>query len=255
MEENENKEQLMSGLAKSVNEAKSRGVSRATVEQSANLLKNLSQLNSKKDDILKRLSEISNKMQSKLNEENGDMPSDVIEEPRHLHGGLDYHTHFHSHDNLISPVNKVAFTRTRETKAPLFNVSYIWVFVPKSLAMNTEWKSNLDSSDIEFSDDGFTVPASSCVSILTGIRFAVPEKCLFLIESANKDFEVVSPTTINKDDNGELTVVVRNWTSNSSKLKCDEPLLKICIKSAAFEETASQQHHSILSQTFFLIVY
>lgn len=214
-----------------------RGEHQATVAESAELLKKLADFNSRKEEVMKRISAISEKMQKRINGlSTSEMVKEELEkEKMNLGIGTDHpeHSDFHSALNStmasatmgIQPIQKLTYTRIRETTKPVSMQGCFNIAIPSKSAITEEWKTlakkmgdNLFESYAAFEDDRISLPPGEMVSIATGIKLAIP-KGFAMLSQTIPGLAILSPTISTSISNKEeLTFTVKNCTSGTLSL-------------------------------------
>ena len=191
----------------------------ATVQESADLLKKLAEFNSKKEEMLKRLSSISERMEKRMAERDSldgqvKMPDFLKTEPI-------------ATPAMAEPLKKLAFTRIRETNKPVFVQGCFNVYMPNKQAITEEWiKTAKDGLEATFTvdDDGITLAPGCEMRIPTGLKLGVPQN-LALHFMSRKGLSVTFPTLLTSMSNEqELVISVLNDTVSDMKILFGIPL-------------------------------
>lgn len=202
-----------------------RGEYQATVKESTDLLKKLAEFNSKKEEVLKRISSIGARMEERLGPL-GAAASAANDTSSFKENAMPEFLKTHV-THMPDPFTKIAYTRTRETQKPIFVQGCFNVAFPSKKALTSEWMtlaSDGKDASFEVMEDGVHLQAGGKMVISTGIRLALPQD-LALYFTSNKDLSVVSPTLFTsqfKED--ELTITVKNITDTTTVLLFDIPL-------------------------------
>ena len=142
------------------------GTTETPVQEGLNLLKRLSEFNSKKEEVLKKLASISDRMEQRLKK-----------------SPLDAHLHDDILDEMPStpeqPSNKPAkiiYTRTKETPKPVFLQGCFNICVPSKNAIS-DWESALKgtpNANFSIQEDCISLHPGSSIKIPTGVKLALP---------------------------------------------------------------------------------
>lgn len=209
-----------------------RGEHQATVAESAELLKKLADFNSRKEEVMKRISAISEKMQKRINGlSTSEMVKEELEkEKMNLGIGTDHPEHSEFHSTLAStmgvqPIQKMTYTRIRETPKPVSVQGCFNIAIPSKSAITEDWKTlskkmgdSLFESYATFEDDHISLPPGEMISIATGIKVAIPKGFIMLSQTISGLailFPTFSSPISNKD---ELIFTVKNCTSGTMSL-------------------------------------
>lgn len=200
------------------------GEHQATVKDSMDLLKRLAEFNSKKEDVLNKLSAISKRMETRIDGANAfSAAADSMPE---------FLKHTTTPTRMSNPFMKFVCTRTRETPKPMYVDGCFNISLPNKQAITDEWKElmhrigdhALNCTIDEFTDEGIMLPSGNSMSIPTGLKIAPPSNLAFRFVSF-PGLTIVHPQLFtDKNKENELIITVRNDTSETLKLLYGIPL-------------------------------
>lgn len=196
-----------------------RGERQATVKESADLLKKLAEFSSKKEEVLKKIASISDRMGQRLGmplTETG-KSEDLMPEYLKLH-----------RNNAATPgkFEKFVYTRVRETQKPIFADGCFNICMPSKAAFK-DWNdlsNEVFGAKFSVQDDGLSISPGSSIKIPTGLKVALPAGIAFQFASM-PGVSVDSPSifTSHMHEN-ELEITITNKTPHDVKVLFDTPL-------------------------------
>ena len=215
------------------------GQHRATVQESADLLKRLAEFNSRKEDVLKKLADIGKRMESRLNNVGVNTEGLFDDEEEGSTGEQktpkNPYQAFASRASAAagaSPMGvmqhqKFTLTRVRETPKPVFVDGCLNVAFPNKQAINDEWttiaKDGLDAT-FTIVEDGVVLAPGCAMQIPTGLKVGLPHG-LALHFISRKGLTVTFPTLFTEQfKEQELVLSVVNDTVTDMKLLFGIPL-------------------------------
>lgn len=150
-----------------------------TVEQGAQFLKQLSEFTTKKDELMKRLGSIGDRMQKRMRDlegNPGDKTSkmaegyDPLDPTRHPHHSMTSQTPF-----IPAPLQQITYTRIRETPQPTLIDRCFSICFPAKKALDEEWFAQAaPNTQVERTDEGLLLKAGGSVTIPTGLKIGLP---------------------------------------------------------------------------------
>ena len=218
-----------------------------SIDQGAELLRKLSEFNTRKEDILKKLSAISERMETRISEAEEDGDDDDILEPFNL-----------SQTVAVREVPAVSrcqmiTSRTRETKAPAGAGNGMVIYMPEKSSVDDGYRASehseggleLNASGIVHGEKSVTVHGNLKAQVPTGVRVSVPEGWVLCVKCLVPGMQVLGKDVISPADTDELSFTVWNYTESSVELEYGKPLF------AAFAFSApSIECDELLKSTF-----
>ena len=194
---------------------------KVTVKDSLALLRRIAEFNNKKEDVLKRISELSSRIDKRLEGISPFSPEAMPKDPSSAHTA-----------NVPELPTKVMYTRIRETPKPGWIGNCISMSLPLIKAVDDDWKTlacKVDGRSVAgegptYTDDAIVLPSGGVMSIATGVKLGLPPTMGVRLTSFS-GLTIIAPQLVTGHTNDkELMITVRNDCKEAVKLVYGVPL-------------------------------